>query len=208
MARSRRPAMKRKRVPKDWVTNPLTYVSANVSLASGIAGVAVQPLTFSQNAQRQVAFGSTSVAPALGEWMHGAAFPERGNQQVFAVSGVIQVEPSSWALGNFIRFGWRLAVFDMDPVTAGAGLNTGYSMFAASAGTLAYQHANTGFLAEGRIYQGFGDGDLGRQCVVRWSSSRGIRIGADRALYLFMEADSSSVSLRVRPFVRTLMRVP
>lgn len=208
MARSRRAPVKRARVRKDWVMNPFTYVSSNITLPSGVVGSTSQPLTFSQQAQRQIAFGADNALAPIANIFSSAAFPERGGQQVFMVKGEIHVEPSAWAAGNFVRFGWRLYVSEQDMQTGGAVNAVNYSMFQDGGTTDAYQWANDGFLAERRLYRDFGDGDVGWQVPVFWSSRRGIRIGPNRALFIHLEGSADSVSLRVRPYLRTLMRVP
>ena len=187
--------------------NPQTYVTGNISVPSGVAAAVAQPLTYSQNSQRQM-HHQPSAAYTTSDFMVGSAFPERGHQTVYAVEGIIQVEPSAWALGNFIRFGWRLAIMDMDPVDTSALIVPEYSMYTSGTNVTIAQSANTGFLAEGRLFRIAGDGERGHQMMVRWSSSKGIRLGNDRALYLYMEGATDSVSLRVRPYVRTLMRAP
>lgn len=180
------------------------------------AGAATQfafPLVYSANARQAVVFGSINVAPTAANFQGGYAAPEIRRQVVYAVDGHVSYYPSTWALGNEFRWGWRIIIAKMEPFLGAAILDTAYSMWVSTNvnNHIAQWRNTSNVLAEGRWYKAFGDASSagGFQAFPRWRSSRGRALANDEGLFLFLEGYSGSPnSARNTVHARTLMRAP
>jgi len=212
--RSRRPSSSSSRAPKDWVYNELSYTATSahtMAPGSGPGNPGIFPLTVSQN-QRMIALAGTPGAVPLGAtYQSWAAIAEGGHQRVYAVEGHIDMDPTTWNVGQSFRVGWRLLYEQINPTTGGFLLPTGYSMWlnSAAGGTVA-QFANSGFLKEGYL----SDANIAGTAVtsrgtwrlpIRWSSKRGVRLSDDRAILLWVESAAGSITLRLLPRMRALV---
>jgi len=202
------------RMPKDWVYSTEAYSPA-YTLTAGFATAQAIPLVYSQNTTRYIMWG-TAAEPAWGNRLQlqsGAAFPDHSKQKVYAADCWLEIAPVTFTAGQEFAFGARLLHNDMDVNTAQMVVQTGYSMWSNTADLDAAQAANAGYLKEMRMSELVPSvaGLVNRGRWMKrffWSSQRGITLGNDRGLFLFMESLTGSVVLRVRLYCRTLMAAP
>lgn len=215
MARSRR-RMVRPRVKRDWVYTNQGYSIDPGYVEYGSVNALAIPLTYSQNARRQIAFGQVGIEPTWADYdqvQSGAAFPEGAGQRIYAVDGYIIVRPNDWALATFFRLGMRLMHGVMSNFDGLLSVEAGYSMWEGTTPETINQWANAGFLREwykSEEWQGQAGGLVSRNSFVypvRWRSRRGVRLGNDRAMWLYLESDFNSRALSVWPRLRTLVSV-
>jgi len=202
------------RVKKDWVYTHQAYPVDNLSLAPSSVGAMAIPLTISQNARRELAFGSPGIEPVWADQnqvQSGAAFPEGGGLRVYAAECTLIVLPQDWALSTFFRLGIRLMHQVMTNFDGEMSIEAGYSMWEATTPESVNQWANAGFLREwykAEFWTGSAGGLITRTHFVynlRWRSQRGVRLGNDRALYLYLETDFNSRELSIWPRCRALV---
>jgi len=133
---------------------------------------------------------------------------------VHRVEGEIYMEPTTWASGNLMAVGARLAWYEQDTLSGSLSLQAEYSMWTqGAAGTRAQDQpavfANQGFIREWRWYKGFGDGSSQHfmNPHVFWQGSmKGRRSPSSKhCLAILVEAESTSVNMRVQPWLRSLM---
>jgi len=214
MARSRTRAVREK---KDWVYNRSAYAVDPLFLQSGSVNALALPLTISQNARREIVFGSPGIEPTWADIFQvqsGAAMPTESKQRIYAMEATLMVVPNDLAASTFFRMGTRLLHGVMDNQSGELSAEGGYSMWedTAATGTIA-EWANAGFLREWYEQEVFSTAFAGLiaragfRYRYRWQSRRGITLGNDRALYLYMETDINSRALSVFSRVRTLMGV-
>lgn len=205
------------RVKKDWIYNAQSYSTEVYSLAAGLGSAIALPLTVSQNARRAILYGSPGVEPTWTDAYQvqaGAALPEGGRQRVYGVDFWCSATPTDLAAGSIFGLGIRLVHFEQDNPTGAALIPVEYSMWEDGAGSVPTQWANSGFLKEMRDFQLFSTaiaGLVNRSAFtyrMRWRSRRGLTLGNERGLYIYMETVPGSRSLLIRPFARTLMAAP
>jgi len=214
MARSRTRAVREK---KDWVYNRSAYAVDPLFLQSGSVNALALPLTISQNARREIVFGAPGVEPNWGDIFQvqsGAAMPTESKQRVYTVEATVMVVPQDLATSTFFRLGVRLLHGVQDNLSGELSAEAGYSMWedTTATGTIA-EWANAGFLREWYEQEVFSTAIAGLVARAgfryryRWQSRRGITLGNDRALYLYLETDINSRDLSIFPRVRTLCGV-
>jgi len=215
MARSARRS-RAPRVKRDWVYTQQGYAVDPFFLASSSANSLAIPLTISQNARREIAFGAPGIEPTwadVAQVQSGAAFPEGANQRIYAVDGCIMVTVNDWALATFFRLGMRLMHGVMGNFDGQLSVEAGYSMWEQTTPEDLNQWANAGYLREwykAETWQGAAGGLVSRTAYVypvRWRSQKGVRLGNDRALFLYLETDINSRELSVFSRLRTQVSV-
>jgi len=214
----RRGASRSRQSRKDWVYLQQSYGVDSVFLAPGSVGAVALPLTISQNARRHITFGTISTEPVWADQFQvqsGASMPEGSKQRVYAVEADLMVIPNDLTAGSFFRFGWRLLHGEMYNLTGELNIDAGYSMFEdTSANSTVAMYANAGFLKENRDAQYFSTAVAGLvnraafNYSIRWSNPRGITLGNDRAMFLWLETSAVSRELSVFAFCRTLCEAP
>lgn len=179
------------------------------SLTTGESGVIALILYDSVDRQQTLIQGGAA----------GGQFPVLGREaraqgkrpRVFRVNGEVYCEPSTWASGNLMAVGWRLAWFEQDTLTGQFTVQAEYSMWAPGTATPSDQPstwADVPFLKEQRVFKGYGDGSSQHFMVIpiNWKSSRGSRAPSPKhCLGIWMEAEGTSVNMRVQPWVRSLI---
>jgi len=213
---SRRGGMKKRRVPKDWTYVDGSYSERTFAITAGPAGVITLPLTISQSARKLLTAGPVEgglvaglgTMPFLSSW---AGIPEGGMQRVFGVQGTLMIRPNTWNIGNNLRLGWRLLVLDQDSFDLSGYTTPFYSMFVNNLanGFNVATGANEGFLREGYLDIANISGtavtaNAAWQIRFGVRIPRGIRLGDSKALYLYLEAASGSVTLTCLPRLRCL----
>jgi len=197
-------------MPLDWVyrgreydddgaaVTPLsgTYMSASIGISAGLSAAVNQVLLDSHNYGARV----QGFTPAAGLWksIPNAGRPDATEDQV--VRGVdlwMNFRPSSWALGNIVRVGWRVMIAEQDMATGGAVLDSAYSMWAAPAGVpnddiVTWANGRTN-VAEGNFVAGFGDGQ--NMFTIRRRIRTRRRLSPEEALYLYVELPNASVNI-------------
>lgn len=217
MARSRRrraPMVRKSRRRADWVYRhhaytPIggaadslgTYAPRIITQVSGIATAQSHVLYDSQNWLATSGQGGINTNAVLSR--SGRA--EGRNPTILATEGIIYVEPSTWAIGNLIAYGWRLGVWEQD-LTGVFSLDPQYSMWVESApGPVCGQWANNGRnnAAERRIHYGFSDNQAFMVLRVKW---RGRRILKPNECWgIYTELESTSVNVRQQFWLRSLV---
>lgn len=208
MTRGRKP-----RVVKDWVYTGAAYSGLNWTLTAGIAGALAFPLTYSQNARKLAVHGPLNALPGVGNLESWAAIPEGGAQRIFAVDGGIYVDANTWNVGSSFKVGWRLKVFEQDPLDGTALTAPFYSMYTDNTpnGVTIATSANEGYLREKHWSVANVAGTVvtttsSWYVPIRWRSQRGITLGNNTALFLYLESATGSITLRGHNRMRTLMR--
>lgn len=205
--------MRRSRVTKDWVYTDAAYSSNSWTLNAGLAGALAFPVTISQNSRKLIQAGPLQANPLAAEIMSWAGIPEGGAQRIYAVDGSILVSAATWNVGSALQFGWRLKVFEQDPLDNTALTAPFYSMFVDNlpAGVDVATSANEGYLKEHYVNISNIAGTVVTTTSawvfpIRWRSQKGITIGNNRALFLYLEAAGGSITVRGINRVRALMR--
>lgn len=222
MARGRRRApqrmMRTPRVRKDWVYRP-NFVSETVDPflgndllgsyddnilgeSSGQAGGNSRILYDSANRIQHVmrtGAGLTMVMP-------GAARVQGRGPTMHWVQGIIYVEPTNWAIGNLIAWGWRIGVFEQAPDSGAIEIDADYSMWqqvasAVPVATWANQQRTN--LWERRIHYGFSDNQV--FTTVRVSTRIRVRLQDHECLAIYTEGEATSVNIRPQYWLRTLV---
>lgn len=207
MAKPRRRAAGRRFEKRDWVYTNDGYTASSFNQTSGVAGAFAQPLCYSQGAKRVGVQGDLYGAPGATDYRGGYSFPADRRQKVYAFDGLLMVEPTTWAIGNVLMPGARLIIGDMGPEDNSLLEEADYSMW--TNGTLVpiQEWANDRRkLAEWRGYRGFGDNGAPMMMRMRWSSRTGRVLEERQAVFLWLEAASAGVNMRMRLFSRLLMR--
>lgn len=123
-----------------------------------------------------------------------------------AVAGSIYVEPSTWAVGNLIAWGWRVGVFEQAPDTGQILLDPDYSMWAVGPGLVPpatwanMQRMNSW---ERRRHFGFSDNQQFFTLPVFTRVNR--RLQDHECLAIYHEGESTSVNVRMQFWLRTLV---
>jgi len=204
----------RRSTPKDWVYQQQAYGVDTIFLGPGSVNAIALPLTVSQNARRHITSGSISTEPNWASQFvvqSGAAMPEGSKQRVFAVDGWVAIVPQDLAAGTAFTFGMRLLHQDQYPVDGEMITDAGYSMFEDTTPNVIAQYANAGFLREWWRHEVFSTAIAGLvnkasfNMRVQWRSRRGLTLGNDRALYLYMESHPGSRELTIWTRMRCLM---
>jgi len=204
-----------KRVPKDYVYNTETY-AVTYALEATPEFAQALPLTYAQNTVRQITQGLPGVEPnwiGVFEVQSGAATPTLSKQRVYGVQGWMRVSPTTWNVGSEYNLIFRLLHGEQDTENAALIIGTGYSGIINTLDMDAAQCANAGFLKEWRMAElvtnTVGVVTRGQWMVpINWRSRKGIQLGNDRALFMYMESGAGSVDLRITPYLRTLMKAP
>lgn len=216
MARGRR----RGRTPLDWVYRGREYnLETGVVMATATGTYSSIQLGISvgeANALTQVLVDSHNYMTRPGGWDAAAGVtkitPNAARQQVesLAIRGVdvrIAWQPSAWAVNNVAWCAWRVIIAEQDMATGAAILDAQYSMFGAPTGVpnddiVSFANGRQN-VAEGYLYRGFGDNGAA------WQQQRMVRtkrrLEANEGLFLYLEADQSSVNMRAYLRCRTLV---
>lgn len=200
---------------KDWVYTRQGYSIDPWDLQSDSTNSVAIPLTISQNARREIAFGAPGIEPSwvdINQVQSGAAFPEGANNRIYAVDGYVLIAAQDWAISTFFRLGMRLMHGVMGNFDGQLSIEAGYSMWEGTTPESIEQWANAGYLKEwykAETWSGGGTTGLVTRTAfvypIRWRSRAGVRLGNDRALWLYMETDINSRALIVFPRLRTLV---
>jgi len=203
------------RTPKDWTYNTFAYDGTAFALSNGVLNPVALPLTIAQNTRKVPIGAAPGVIPGAGtaNWQRGSAVPEGSRQRVYAVQGTLLFSISDLAVGSFYQLGVRLVHFEQDADTIQALAPAGYSMMVGTAELMCGDSANIGFLWERRRNDLTSSvaGVVSRAMFrmdISWRSRRGITLGNERALYLWLETIAGSNDMTVRPYVRVLMGAP
>jgi len=201
-----------RRTPKDWTY--LEYGTGPYALSNGVLNPTAIPLTFSQNARKLAVGGdATGTIPAAGQWHRWSTIPEASHQRIYQVRGTMLFSISDLGVGSFYQLGCRLVHAEQDPDTLQMLAPGGYSMMVSTVAMTCGDSANIGFLWERRR------NDLTSNVTyvvsramfrvdVFWSSRRGLSLGNDRALYMWLETIAGSNDMTVRPYLATLQAAP
>jgi len=215
-----------KRVRKDWVYRPNihsygtglggvstdgTYSSAVGAISSGFQSSIARVLYDSHNWMSFL--GSSGVAqPGV---LGAAARAEGKRATMYAVNGVINLVPDTWALGSQIRVGWRILIADQDLPSGLAVLDADYSMWndpvgaAGTESTAAFRNDHR-CLAEGRVFRNFStsndQADL--RIFPRWRGRWMLQ--EHQAMYMYLEIEGNSgggpgVGMRFQMWMRSLV---
>jgi len=199
------------RMPKDWVYNELSYMSSTSTLNSGASNGIAFLLASSQSAKRVQLFGSQSVLGVPSQIQSWASIPQGGTDRVYAVQGWAVITPNTWNIGDSFILSMRLLHGEQDDVGGGWLAPIGYSSWANSVGVITpAQFANGGYLKEKVFVQGNISGTAVTSSGLwsvpfLWTSKRGVRMGPNRGLFMYMETAVGSIALRMRCRFRTLM---
>jgi len=210
VARSRsRPSATGSRTPKDWTY--LEYGTGPYALSNGVLNPTAIPLTLSQNTRKFVYGGDAVSAPTTtGRW---SQIPEGSRQRVYQVRGTMLFSISDLAVGSFYQLGCRLVHAEQDPNTLQMLAPGGYSMMVSTNDMTCGDSANIGFLWERRrndltsAVAGVVSRAMFRVDVF-WQSRRGLTLGNDRALYMWVESIAGGNDMTLRPYLATLMAAP
>lgn len=149
-----------------------------------------------------VAGGFNSIA-----MMPRAARAEGKKPLILASEGQIYLRANTWALGNIMAWGYRIGVFEQDPLTGLVVLNADYSMWNTSAdwndqvSTWANQ---SGWVQERRFWRTFNaDFPSDTSFSYRWRGRR--RLKEHECFGIYLEAESTSVNMLTQPWCRTLV---
>jgi len=217
-SRARRQSTARRgavRVAKDWVYSTESY-SSTYTLVGGPTNAQAIPLVYSQNTTRHQMYGNAS-EPTWGNRLQlqsGAAFPDHSKQRIYAIDGWMRMAPGEdWTPGAEFEVCVRYMHGEMDTSDALLSIQTGYSAISDTADLDAAQSANAGFLKEFRYAERVPTvaGIIARgQYMVRqpWRSMRGIQLGNDRGLFVYIEMSQGSIPMAFTLYHRTLMRAP
>lgn len=204
---------------KDWVYRP-TYQGSDVEgmsatdllgsydqqvfgSTSGLTGSSSRILYDSHNRIINVMRGALTGGLTIG--MPNAARAAGRGPTCHLVQGVIYVEPTTWAIGNLISWGWRLGVFEQDPLSGAIELDPGYSMWVTTEAINPATWANMGRqnLWEKRLFYGFSDNS--RFTTVRMNVPIKVRLQDHECLALYYEGEGTSVDVRTQYWLRTLV---
>jgi len=189
--------------------NQASYVSEYSDFNSGPSNTRFLVLYDSTNRLQVMGGADVSGATVLSGLLPRSARAEGRRAMVRAVEGTIHVEPSSWALGNTMVIGWRLGVWEQDSETGFVLLDSEYTMWStgvnnvlSNAGQFANRH---NWVRERRIIRPFNNQVGGAwQFNVNWRG-RPRSLGPDQAFGLYLEARSTSVNMRINPWLRSLV---
>lgn len=199
-----------KRIEKsDWIYNDDAYSALNINLDPGAVAAIAWPLNYAQNSQRAVDFTPHNTIPLATAW-HGAYTRVAARRETCVeVDGGFRCEASTWNVGNSFTMRWRLAHHEQDPETAEALLEPDYSLTNVSNAvslTPPAAFANYGFLKEGTMVMsnvaGTAVTSSGAWFVgVKWKGR--CTIGPSRGMYVLVESVAGSITLRLRPWLRS-----
>lgn len=219
-SRSRQPMLRRK---LDWVYRPNyrqdsvqgfdatdllgTYDPDLRTYLSGVANSGAWVLYDSQNRLINVMRGGSG--SNLAAIMPNAARAEGRNTYIHSVRGTVYIEPTTWALGNLIAWGFRIGIFEQDPESGAMLFDPAYSMWVSAGGGITVANwANMGRqnLWERRVHFGFSDNQrftvMGVQCRVNRV------LQPHECLGVYFEGESTSVNVRCQTWLRTLAAQP
>jgi len=130
-----------------------TYGVGNRSQSTGTGNATVLWLYDSHD---HLQFMASSTATAQLARLPPAARAEGKRAVIRMTQGHFEIEPSAWALGNHLHWGWRLGVFEQDPFTGLASLNVLYNLWGRNPPATADYWADVGnWVREGRLYRAF-----------------------------------------------------
>lgn len=217
MARSRRRSTSRApRVRRDWVYRG-AYVDGEGSLdwtlasycgiyrtISGGGGVPESTawvLYDSQNYFKDVA-GQGGVTSR-------ASRAEGKRARCYRVMGQINWTGTTWTLGDEVRFGLRLGVFNQDPADGGILVPAAYGMMTEGGSlndqTSIWANARGQNLWEHRNYQYFATGAETSNRTLKVNIPISVSLGPDECLAMYMEQQGGGVGLRYVTWLRTLV---
>lgn len=211
---------RRKFVAADWVyrdnvyddagatiENLGSYVNTPTALTPGVANALVKSLYDSHNYMKGV------VAPSAGTpFVFGsAARAEAHRPLILGVEGQVIIRPSTWALGDNIVLGARVAIFEQDAGNGVALLDPTYTMFNTTP-NVSINPANWAndrtWIWERRMYETFLENRAVFRLFLRLRFRR--RLLPHQALFLYLETNNQggttgSVNVQVTPWVRSLV---
>jgi len=189
-----------------------SYDPAIITMASGIAAANAAILYDSQN-RIAFAMGSLDSETQTHTWLTRAARAEGRRAKIFATTGFLHMEPSTWTLGNVMAIGWRLGKFTQDPESGFIEVPFQYSMWESTNSLLTpftsvAQYANDGnWVKENRILKVFSSGDEAPQLRVpiNWRSSRGITLRPNECWAVYLEIAATAVQMRHQRWLKSLV---
>lgn len=221
----RRRKVSGRRTPTDWVYRSNAYASNDGapwtydqlgtyehsvrSLTSGHPTAQALWLVDSSNHYHTISFVNATVMGA----QNGAARPEGKRTKVLAVEGLLYLEPTTWAVGNLMAMGVRIAALEQDINTGLASVDPDMTMWAnalqgpgrASASVYANDRQLT--MYERRQFKAFTSNSEALMVMhirarINWT------LQAHHGLALWLEAESTSVNMRYQTWFRTLVQRP
>lgn len=122
--------------------------------------------------------------------------------------GIVYVEPTTWALGSLIAWGFRIGIFEQDPMSGAIGLDPSYSMWATGPGSgdpnpATWANQGRTNIHERRIHYGFSDNAT--FTVQKFRVPIGRRLQDHECLAVYFEGENTSVDIRTQWWLRTLV---
>lgn len=169
-ARTRRTmSHRRTRVKGDWVyranvrtipgitgTTDDTLGTYGVGIRTQSSGINNATVIWLYDSHDRMQYTASSTASAQLGRMSPAARAEGKKAVIRRTEGYFEIEPSSWALGNICRWGWRLGAFEQDPFTGLTSVNVGYGMWGRNPPSTADYWADVkNWVKEGRLNKAF-----------------------------------------------------
>lgn len=140
MARSRKPARRRRGTPKgDWVYRGgegRDSIADQMGLASYHPGL--NKTINAATSQASILYDSRNyltqtVSDTVGTRMGSAARAEGRKARVLRVQGTIATQATTWTLGNTVRLGMRIGIFEQDANAGGISVDPDYRLFQTNA---------------------------------------------------------------------------
>lgn len=137
--------------------------------------------------------------------MPASARAEGSQATILAVQGVIWLRKSEWALGNVMRTGWRIGVFEQQPESGAISIDANYSLFNTFATAQPALWANDRMWVQQRLLMEMfgGASDQGRTYYVNWKGRR--RLKPFQCMGMYIETHSTSVNAIYTLWLRTLV---
>lgn len=222
MARSRRRATKRRRERGDWVyrggttdeTGTADYFDASYAgvyqalSSSGTSSVSAALILYDSHDWFTVMGGGLGNALSGGV-MSKAARAEGRKAKMLRVQGQFSVQASTWTLGNEVRFGLRIGIFQQDPEDGGILVPAAYRMMTEPGvdqivqGTSVWADHRRMNQWEHRHYLHFATGNEQSLRTLRINTPIRGSLNANECLALYMENAPGGVALRFQSWLRT-----
>lgn len=215
MSRARKKGASR-RMRADWVYRPReydeelgtylldheSYGPSTFTVTSGVGGIVGAVLLDSTNYLHE--------QTGISRRMPSSARPSRFRRPtVHMVAGIIDIEPTTWALGTILQLGARIGVWQQDAVSGDLLTpSANYSMFAVTnyaqmPAIWANDRRNN--LWERRWHDNFSTSNDQAQRTLPIGARVKARLSEDEALGIFLEVPAGSVNLRGQFWLRTLV---
>lgn len=184
-----------------------SYAPQAKTLNTGIANVLAHILYDSKNRMAHL-IGASTTAPPNVTLLPGAARAEGRLPFCMRVQGRIEIEASTWAVGNTLGGGIRLGVFEQDSETGLLSLPADYTMFVDPANApfrspATWANEKRLNLWEKRYRKDYSDGSVNDFLALEFNRRIRVALQAHECLAIFHEAPSTSVNARVIVWCRT-----